>query len=155
MFRTLHRKLIDITHRHKRTRGGSMAASFLCRNTRRIAPNAHSPTLRIVGQIAQPELMQTRTEDGRCRKSSCSSNELNDGLNDEHNEHNEHNKLSERQLRIIEYIAENPTITLSELAAKEDVAKITIRRDLNVMQKKGVISRQGRTRAGRWDILKH
>lgn len=72
------------------------------------------------------------------------------------NEHiNEHIKLSDRQFRIIGYIAENPTITLSELAAKEDVAKITIRRDLDVLQKEGVILRQGSTRAGRWDILKH
>ncbi|MBO4943430.1 MAG: winged helix-turn-helix transcriptional regulator [Muribaculaceae bacterium] len=77
-------------------------------------------------------------------------------INEHENEHiNEHIKLSDRQLRIIGYIAENPTITLSELAAKENVAKITIRRNLDVLQKYGIILRQGSARAGRWDISKH
>lgn len=95
--------------------------------------------------IEQPELMQVKLE----LKVVNAQN-----LHSSSNEHiNEHIKLPERQLRIIGYITENPTITLSELAAKEDVAKITIRRDLDVLQKEGIILRQGSTRAGRWDIL--
>ena len=97
--------------------------------------------------VEQPELMQVKLELKivSAQNSYRSSN----------GQINEHIKLSERQFRIIGYIAENPTITLSELAAKEDVAKITIRRDLDVLQKEGIILRQGSTRAGRWDILKH
>ena len=101
--------------------------------------------------IEQPELMQVKLE----LKIVSAQNSYRSS-NGQINEHiNEHIKLSERQFRIIGYIAENPTITLSELAAKEDVAKITIRRDLDVLQKEGIILRQGSTRAGRWDILKH
>ena len=101
--------------------------------------------------VEQPELMQVKLE----LKIVSAQNSYRSS-NEQINEHiNEHIKLSERQLRIIGYIAENPTITLSELAAKEDVAKITIRRDLDILQKEGIILRQGSTRAGRWDILKH
>ena len=51
-------------------------------------------------------------------------------------------------------INENERISASEMSRVLSVVVRTIRRDLNEMQEKGIIKRDGNTSAGKWIILK-
>ena len=49
---------------------------------------------------------------------------------------------------------ENERISAAEMSRVLSVVVRTIRRDLNEMQEKGIIKRDGNTSAGKWIILK-
>lgn len=51
-------------------------------------------------------------------------------------------------------INENERISAAEMSRVLSVVVRTIRRDLNEMQEKGIIKRDGNTSAGKWIILR-
>lgn len=63
-------------------------------------------------------------------------------------------QLTERQRKIIRMINENERISAAEMSRVLSVVIRTIRRDLNEMQEKGIIKREGNTSAGKWIILR-
>ena len=63
-------------------------------------------------------------------------------------------QLTERQKGIIKLIRENPFMSSQQMSVVLSVVKRTIERDLADLQKKGVLSREGNTSAGRWVLLK-
>ena len=63
-------------------------------------------------------------------------------------------QLTERQREIIRMINENERISAAEMSRVLSVVVRTIRRDLNEMQEKGIIKRDGNTSAGKWIILR-
>lgn len=61
--------------------------------------------------------------------------------------------LTERQMKLIEYISENGSGVMTELAGIVPmVSEDTILRDLNDLMEKGIIKKQGRTKASRYFI---
>ena len=68
------------------------------------------------------------------------------------------NKLSEKQLLILSFIAEDDTITTQKMSQKmsqkESSIQRTVKRDLADLQAKGIIAREGGRKNGRWVILK-
>ena len=63
-------------------------------------------------------------------------------------------QLTERQREIIRMTNKNERISAAEMSRVLSVVVRTIRRDLNEMQEKGIIKRDGNTSAGKWIILK-
>lgn len=63
-------------------------------------------------------------------------------------------QLTERQKEIIKLIKENPLMSSQQMSVVLSVVKRTIERDLADLQKKGILSREGNTSAGRWVLLK-
>ena len=61
-------------------------------------------------------------------------------------------KLTDTTDNVLQLIASNETITISELATKINVAQITIRRILKELQEANKISREGSDKKGRWKI---
>ena len=65
-------------------------------------------------------------------------------------------ELSERQILILEMIHQNSTIsskTMSEkLSEKKPVDERTVQRDLAILQKNGILSREGGRKNGEWII---
>lgn len=59
-------------------------------------------------------------------------------------------ELSERQKVILELIARNSFVTTKEMSQKAGVALRTIMRDIDVLQEKGVIQRNGGRKDGKW-----
>lgn len=62
-------------------------------------------------------------------------------------------QLSERQRRICYTIKNNPKVTVEQMAVALSVAKRTLERELAVLQKMGVLVREGNTSAGHWVII--
>ena len=64
--------------------------------------------------------------------------------------------LSERQKIILDFIAENPTLTAKEMSEKMSektgIVPRTIQRDLADLQTKGMIVREGGRKEGKWVI---
>ena len=69
------------------------------------------------------------------------------------------NKLSEKQLLILSFIAEDDTITTQKMSQKmslkEESMQRAIKRELAELQSKGILAREGSRRNGRWIILLH
>lgn len=63
-------------------------------------------------------------------------------------------KLSDRQNLIIRLIANKDTITIDEMIQKIKVSSITVKRDLADLQAKGILTREGGRKEGRWVIIK-
>lgn len=63
-------------------------------------------------------------------------------------------KLSDRQYLIIRLIANKDTITIDEMIQKIKVSSITVKRDLADLQAKGILTREGGRKEGRWVIIK-
>lgn len=63
-------------------------------------------------------------------------------------------QLSDRQHLIIRLIANKDTITIDEMIQKIKVSSITIKRDLADLQAKGILTREGGRKDGRWVIIK-
>lgn len=61
-------------------------------------------------------------------------------------------ELTERQRKIVNLIKSNPYISASQMSEMLSVVKRTIERELAVMKKNGIISREGNARTGRWLI---
>lgn len=58
--------------------------------------------------------------------------------------------LTERQKIICQMIEDNPSVSSKQMSQVLSVDPRTVQRDLAVMQKKGVLIREGNTSAGRW-----
>lgn len=59
-------------------------------------------------------------------------------------------QLSDKQKRICELIANDPSISAKQMSVVLRVTQRTVERDLSAMQKMGVLVREGNTSAGRW-----
>lgn len=63
-------------------------------------------------------------------------------------------QLTERQKNIYKLINDNPQVSTAEMSVVLSVVKRTIERDLSMLRKMGIITREGNTSAGKWVILK-
>ena len=63
-------------------------------------------------------------------------------------------ELTDKQNKIIEIIIQNPTITATQMAVIMAGKKRTIERELATLRQKGIISREGSARNGRWVVNK-
>ena len=61
-------------------------------------------------------------------------------------------ELTERQKLIIELIKNNALVTIPEMSQKTGVVIRTIKRDIEDLQSKGVLAREGGRKGGRWII---
>jgi len=69
--------------------------------------------------------------------------------------------LSERQKIILDFITENPALTAKEMSErmsermseKTGIVPRTIQRDLAELQTKGIITREGGRKEGKWVII--
>lgn len=66
-------------------------------------------------------------------------------------------ELSERQKIILDFITENPALTAKEMSErmseKTGIVPRTIQRDLAELQTKGIITREGGRKEGKWVII--
>jgi len=62
-------------------------------------------------------------------------------------------ELSERQHEIMKMLIEEPTLKTEELAERFSVTRRTIIRDLDALQKKGILRREGGRTFGHWIII--
>ena len=61
-------------------------------------------------------------------------------------------RLSEKQFRILRYLAENPTSTLSAAAEKEDMSLAWAKKRVAVLQNMSILARVGSKKAGEWRV---
>ena len=61
-------------------------------------------------------------------------------------------ELTERQKLIIELIKNNALVTIPEMSQKTGVVIRTIKHDIEDLQAKGILSREGGRKEGRWII---
>lgn len=61
-------------------------------------------------------------------------------------------ELSERQEIIVSLMRQNPLVTTQEMSLKIGVVSRTIKRDIKDLQSKGIITREGGRKEGRWVI---
>ena len=61
-------------------------------------------------------------------------------------------ELTDRQRVIINNVLKDDTVTIAQLATSIGVDERTVRRDITTLQKKGVLSREGGRKDGRWAI---
>jgi ATP-dependent DNA helicase RecG len=62
-------------------------------------------------------------------------------------------KLTERQQKILNLIKESPTISAKQMSETLSVTTRTIERDLSLMKKAGVLTREGKDNDGVWVII--
>ena len=62
-------------------------------------------------------------------------------------------ELSERQKVILRLIEENPTLSANEMSQKTGAVARTIQRDLADLHEKGIITREGGRKDGKWIII--
>ena len=63
-------------------------------------------------------------------------------------------KLTSREKKVIEMIANDPKITAKRIAEKFSLSVISIERVLSKLQSKGIIKREGSKKKGEWKIIK-
>nr|WP_290078120.1 HTH domain-containing protein [uncultured Muribaculum sp.] len=63
-------------------------------------------------------------------------------------------ELSPRQLKIIHLLEKTPGVTMPQIAEAMAITYRTVRRDMEYLQKSGIISREGGRKEGRWIINK-
>lgn len=63
-------------------------------------------------------------------------------------------ELSPRQLKIIHLLEKNPGATMLQIAEAMAITYRTVRRDMEYLQKSGIILREGGRKEGRWIINK-
>ena len=63
-------------------------------------------------------------------------------------------ELTDRQMFILEMMAKNALVTISEMSLKTGVTLRTIKRDIEDLQSRGILIREGGRKAGHWVILK-
>lgn len=77
------------------------------------------------------------------------------GENDKKDVHKDNStELTERQKVIFSFVQKNVHITRIEMSTKLQVNEKTIRRDLDVLQSKGLIRRVGSRKTGHWEVVK-
>lgn len=62
---------------------------------------------------------------------------------------------NEQKIRIVELLAENPTITRAEIAEILGIHKSSVQRRLETLVKKGRIRHVGPTNGGYWEVINH
>ena len=62
-------------------------------------------------------------------------------------------ELSERQALIISFIKDNDLITIQQMTQKAKVSEKTIKRELATLQEKGILTREGGRKEGKWVII--
>ena len=62
-------------------------------------------------------------------------------------------ELSERQELIIGLIKDNDLITIQQMTQKTKVSEKTIKRELATLQEKGILTREGGRKEGKWVII--
>ena len=62
-------------------------------------------------------------------------------------------KVNETQQRIISAISDNPTITQSELAQMMGLSIVHINKNMQKLQKAGIVKRDGPDNGGHWEVL--
>jgi len=62
-------------------------------------------------------------------------------------------ELSERQALIIGLIKDNDLITIQQMTQKTKVSEKTIKRELATLQEKGILTREGGRKEGKWVII--
>lgn len=65
---------------------------------------------------------------------------------------NKSSKLNNTQIKMISLIKDNPSITQKEMAEKIGMALPTIRKNIQILKSKGIITREGATKKGMWII---
>ena len=79
--------------------------------------------------------------------------EKNDTANDTANDTlNDTVKLNKTEMKILEIIIKNPSITQDEIAKEMNIAIITVKRNTNKLKEKGIIERVGADKNGHWEI---
>ena len=71
---------------------------------------------------------------------------------DNHDPKGDPKELSERQLLILDIIKKDDLITILQMAQKITVSEKTIKRELAILQEKGVLTREGGRKEGKWVI---
>ena len=100
--------------------------------------------------IEQPELMQVKLELKivNAENPTAPQRGQKDGQKDGQKE------LSSRQLEIIHLLEKTPGATMPQIAEAMAITYRTVRRDMEYLQKSGIISREGGRKEGRWIISK-
>ena len=62
-------------------------------------------------------------------------------------------ELSERQALIIDLVKDNGLITIQQMTQKAKVSEKTIKRELATLQEKGILTREGGRKEGKWVII--
>jgi predicted HTH transcriptional regulator len=62
-------------------------------------------------------------------------------------------QLNERQRVIVDLIAKDSTINIPQMSGKTAATERTIQRDLQFLQKLGILRRVGGRKEGRWEII--
>ena len=62
-------------------------------------------------------------------------------------------QLNERQRVIVDLIAKDSTINIPQMSGKTAATERTIQRDLQFLQKSGILRRVGGRKEGRWEII--
>ena len=65
---------------------------------------------------------------------------------------NKTSKLNNTQIQMINLIRDNPSITQKEMAEKIGMALPTIRKNIQILKNKEIITREGATKKGMWII---
>ena len=60
--------------------------------------------------------------------------------------------MSERQLIMLDLIKGDDLITIHQMTQKINVSEKTIKRELAILQEKGILSREGGRKEGKWVI---
>jgi len=63
------------------------------------------------------------------------------------------NELTERQRLILNLMRNNSYVTIREMSQKTGVVNRTILRDIESLQEKGIIVREGGNKSGYWKII--
>ena len=62
-------------------------------------------------------------------------------------------ELTERQLAILRIITEDSSVTIPEMSLKTGVATRTIKRDIENLQQRGILTRKGGRKDGEWVVI--
>ena len=61
--------------------------------------------------------------------------------------------LNENQIKILEIINENPSITQKEISKKLKISRDGVKYNMNILREMNIITREGATKNGYWKIL--
>lgn len=100
--------------------------------------------------IEQPELMQVKLE----LKIVNAENPTAPQRGQKEGQKDGQKELSSRQLEIIHLLEKTPGATMPQIAEAMAITYRTVRRDMEYLQKSGIISREGGRKEGRWIISK-
>ncbi len=85
---------------------------------------------------------------------SNNSTVLQGGQKEGQKEQKEQKELTSRQLDIIHLLEETPSATMPQIAESLTITYRSVRRDIDYLQKIGIVSREGGRKEGYWVINK-